>query len=111
MKPHAIPLAFSLFLSVLFATAVARGKPAALKPMLVQPDKVVLQEDFSHSGPLDKAAWSARQHTTWIIEDGVLRGTPSSAAYQASRKDHQGLEPRVSMPACPNEYALEFSIR
>lgn len=84
---------------------------AELKPLLTQPDQVVLKDDFSQSGPFNKKQWGARQGTQWVIEDGVLRGRPSAPEYQAKKKDHQGYEPRISAPVTPAQFAAQFSIR
>ena len=84
---------------------------AELAPKLVQLDQLLLNEDFSQSRPLEKENWKARQHTRWAIQDGVLRGQPSTKAFQASQDHHQGLEPRLSIPSCPQEFAIAFSMR
>lgn len=85
--------------------------PPNLKPLMAVPDKIVLEEDFSKAKPLVKGVWQARQGTRWAIEEGVLRGRPSTPEYQASRKDHKGTEARISLPACPQEYIIRFSAR
>ena len=53
-----------------------------LQPVMVIPEKSVLQETFSKSGPVNKTNWQSRQGTRWSIEQGVLRGRPSSKEYQ-----------------------------
>ena len=85
--------------------------PADLKLLMAVPDESVLQDDFSKSHPLPKAIWQARQGTRWTIEEGVLRGQPSSPEYQAKRKDHFGYEARLSIPATPPEFIAAFSFR
>ena len=45
-----------------------------LQPLMVIPEKSVLQETFSKSGPVNKTNWQSRQGTRWSIEQGVLRG-------------------------------------
>ncbi len=87
------------------------GLGAELKPQLVQLDQLVLEEDFTLPRLLENEHWKPRQHTRWVIENGVLRGQPSTKAFQASQDHHQGLEPRLSIPSCPQEYAIQFSIR
>lgn len=84
---------------------------AELKPLMAQPDEIVLKDDFSKSGPLNKKQWAARQGTQWTIEDGVLRGRPSTPEYQAKKKDHKGFEPRISSPATPAQFIAQFSVR
>jgi hypothetical protein len=93
----------------LFFTAIASA--ADLQLLLAVPDQIVLQDDFSKSRPLDKKAWAKRQGTQWAVEDGVLRGKPSTPEFQASKKDHQGLEPRLSAPITPAQFIAKFSVR
>ena len=92
-------------------TACSAAEWSALQPLMVIPDKVVLQESFSKSGPVKKTSWQNRQGTRWSVEDGVLRGRPSSEEYQASRTHHYGYEPRVSVPVTPPEFLAGFSFR
>jgi len=75
------------------------------------PDQVVLKDDFSTAGPFNKEQWGARQGTQWAVEDGVLRGRPSTPEYQAKRKDHFGYEPRISAPVTPAQFVAAFSVR
>ena len=82
-----------------------------LQPLMVIPEKSVLQETFSKSGPVNKTIWQSRQGTRWSIEQDVLRGRPSSKEYQASRTHHYGYEPRVSVPVTPAEFLAGFSFR
>jgi hypothetical protein len=105
MKNLVIPLA--LITSGIFA---ADSVPA-LKPLMAVPDKIVMQDDFSKAGALNKQEWGARQGTQWAVEDGVLRGKPSTPDYQAKRKDHFGYEPRISAPVTPPQFIAQFSVR
>jgi hypothetical protein len=95
----------------LAVTSFAAAEPATLKPLLAVPDRVVLQEDFSTAKPLEKGKFTARQGTRWTIGDGVLRGIESSPEFQAKKKDHFGYEPRLSIPACPQELIIQFDVR
>ena len=94
-----------------FAACAVAADTSALKPLLAVPDQVVLREDFSAPKPLEKSKFTARQGTRWTIADGVLRGVPSSAEFRAKKKDHFGYEPRLSIPACPQEYIVQFDVR
>ena len=82
-----------------------------LHPILCISDKVVLQEDFSKPGAIDKKTWNARQGTQWKIEDGVLRGRPSTPEFQAAATSHKGLEPRIAAPVTPPQFIAKFSVR
>lgn len=99
--------------ALVVSTAVFAASPkrSTLEPLLAVPDAVVLQEDFAQSKPLAKRMFTARQGTRWSIGDGVLRGIPSSAEFRAKKKDHFGYEPRLSIPACPQEYIIAFDVR
>ncbi|MFA6543421.1 MAG: hypothetical protein WCS99_03290 [Limisphaerales bacterium] len=90
---------------------VATAAETRLQPLLAVPDQIVLKDDFSKPAPLKKEHWGARQGTRWTIEDGVLRGRPSTPEYQAKRKDHKGFEPRISAPITPPQFIAEFSVR
>ena len=105
---HAIALLPSLLITTFSVSIDVAANP---EPKMVQLDQLILEEDFRNSRPLDKNNWKPRQHTQWNIEKGVLRGRPSSAEFQASQNHHQGLEPRLSIPACPDEFAIQFSVR
>ncbi len=96
---------------LILALTLSCASAAELKPLLAQPDQVVLQDDFSKAGAFDKKQWGARQGTQWVIEDGVLRGKPSTSEYQAKRKDHFGYEPRISAPVTPPQFIAQFSVR
>jgi|APTNR8051073442_1049403.scaffolds.fasta_scaffold13409_2 hypothetical protein len=97
------------FLAFLFVASLTQA--ADLQPLMALPDQIVLQDDFSKAGPLDKKAWAKRQGTQWTVEDGVFRGKPSTAEFQASKKDHKGLEPRLSAPITPPQFIAKFSVR
>lgn len=104
---------FVLLFATLGSFAVAADSPALadLQPLLAQPGKIVLQNDFSKSGPVDRETWGPRQGTQWKIEDGVLRGRPSTPASREGKKNHLGLEPRVSAPGTPAQFIARFSVR
>lgn len=92
------------------SSALAADFPT-LKPLLTVPDQTVLREDYATPKPLTKGVYAQRQGTRWTIEDGVLRGRESSPEFQAKKKDHFGYEPRLSIPACPQEFAIQFDVR
>jgi len=94
-----------------WATLASAADPTFLRPLMAVPGKVVLKDDFSKSREIDKAVWAKRQGTRWEIIDGVLRGRPSTAEFQASHKDHKGLEPRLSAPVTPPQFVATFTVR
>ncbi len=104
---HRFPV-LAVFFALSAAPAIAGDE---LKPLLAVPDTLALAKDFSTPERLERDTWQQRQHTRWAVEDGVLRGRPSTLEYQKSTTHHQGFEPRVSCPATPEEFVAKFSIR
>lgn len=104
-------LCLDLLSLLLCGASLPGSEPAALKPLLAVPDKIILQEDYSQPKPLALEIYSKRQGTQWAIEDGVLRGRPSTPEFQAKKQDHQGLEARISIPACPRDFIIQFEVR
>lgn len=101
-----------LVLVLLLSVSPGRLVAADLQPLMCEVDQVVLREDFSRpTATPDKSVWKPRQGTRWAFADGVLRGRPSTAEYQAKRRDHKGLEPRLSISKCPAEFVIAFSLR
>ena len=103
----------TLVLLILFVTGSVQAveSPAELTPLMVVPGDLVLQDDFSKPGPIQKSEWLKRQGTRWVMADGVLRGLPSSEEYQANKSHHRGLEARVSVPKTPAQFVAKFSFR
>ena len=79
--------------------------------LMTQTDAIVLEAPVDSSAKLDKAVWNARQGTRWEVRDGLVYGQPSTPEYQAGKRDHKGLEPRLAMPTLPQDFAAEFYIR
>lgn len=83
-----------------------------LKPVMVVPDKLVYQSDFSNPQEnLKKAGWLKRQATRWQVKDGRLLGIESTKENQQAKSHHRGYEARLSASMCPAEYYCQFSIR
>ena len=105
---------FRIGLIAAFATAIASSSAAdleSLRPLLTVENEIAMQTDFSTPAPLQRNEWIQRQGTRWAIEDGVLRGIPSTKEFQDSKPNHKGYEARVSLPATPHEFVARFSIR
>ena len=102
---------FSIVLTLFLTVQAIADDGHSLKPLMAVADAIVLQNDFEKSTILKKAEWLQRQGTRWAIEDGVLRGRPSSKEYQESKPHHKGYEPRTSVPVTPPEFIAKFSVR
>ena len=103
-------------LLVLLVTTLSPAKTesirTALDPIMTVTGEVALEGDFTKDQPkLDKQIWQSRQHTRWSIEHGVLLGKPSTKEFQASQDHHRGLEPRLSVPPTPQNFAMKISFR
>lgn len=79
--------------------------------LMTLPDKVILSSSTLVDAKLPTAEWGARQGTRWSFATGVVEGRASAPEYQASKKDHKGLEPRLALPTTPQDFAAEFDIR
>jgi hypothetical protein len=99
----------TLFLSCALISIAATAQVP--EPLLAIPDKIVLEADFGKARNLPKNIWQRRQGTRWAVAEGVLRGEQSSPEYQASKKDHFGYEPRLSIPVTPANFIASFRIR
>jgi len=98
-------------ITILLLASLAPVSAADLKPLMAKRGRIVLEDDFSAKGKVDKANWLSRQGTRWEKADGVLRGIQSSPEYQAKKSHHRGLEPRTSVPKTPAEFVIKFSVR
>ncbi len=79
--------------------------------LMTVPDKVVISSSSLTNAELPKSVWAARQGTRWSFASGIVTGQPSTPEYQASRKDHKGTEPRLALPATPQDFAAEFDVQ
>lgn len=110
-KTLRVGILLSILCSLICLQTLPSAEPANLKPLLAVPDKIVLQEDYSQPKSLAPEVYSKRQGTQWAIDEGVLRGSPSPPEFQAKKQDHQGFEPRISIPACPRDFLIQFDVR
>ena len=115
MRP-ALPL---LSLALLTGCATAPATKSGLQPTLLLPDQVVFADDFSSPRELKAVAakspligaWNPNQGTQWKVTAGVLRGEPSTAAFQAAHETHKGVHPRIVLTKTPASYVLRCSFR
>lgn len=82
----------------------------ALKPLMTLPAELVFELP-KESATLAKEIYGVRQSTRWSLSEGILSGAPSTPEFQASRKDHKGLEPRIAFVKTPQDFAASFRIR
>ena len=99
----------SLLVITIFFCCTAQAQSP--EPLLAIPHELVLAEDFDQDVPLLKSTWTRRQGTRWSVRNGILHGEQSSPEYQASKQDHFGYEPRLSIPVTPANFIASFKIR
>ncbi len=118
--PHFIESVPATLLTVAVATSLsflnaANGQSSdslrSLKPVMNIPAERVYASSFDKAAPLDKSNWQSRQGTQWKTKDGLLHGEQSTAEYQAKKKDHKGLEPRIKSLKTPSQFVASFSVR
>lgn len=100
-----------LLLIALAICVACKARAQTPPPVLAIPNQVVLEADFDQAMVLPKSTWLPRQGTRWAVKNGVLHGEQSSADYQAARQHHFGYEPRLSIPATPQNFIASFRIR
>jgi len=102
---------YGLVLTALLTQTSFGQISGGLQPVLAKTGGIVLHDDFNTPHALDKKVWQNGQGTRWEIKDGELQGIPSTPEYQAARKNHKGLSPRIALLAVPQEYAIQFSFK
>jgi len=111
MKSPSLLLSLA-FLSCTFATTL-RGED--YKAELFQTTKLVYADSFD-TGTINAEFWEVRQNTTWVIKDGVLSGSESSAEFQAKKKasddpSHAGLKPVMWLKKVPENFVCTLRVR
>lgn len=105
----------SLLLSLSFLSFTSALRAEEHKPELFQSTKLVYADSFD-SGTINTDFWEVRQNTTWAIKDGVLRGSESSAEFQAKKKasddpSHAGLKPVMWLKKVPENFVCTLRVR
>jgi hypothetical protein len=99
----------------IFAVVATAAHGAGLKPKHLKPGKTVFENDFEKSGALDETRWQVRQGTRWSIENGALKGIPSTPEYQkkkkATGKGHTGNIPRIYLLDPPRDFILSYRFK
>ena len=105
----------SLLLTLSFLSFTSALRAEEYKPELFQSTKLVYADSFD-SGTINTEFWEVRQNTTWAIKDGVLRGSESSAEFQAKKKasddpSHAGLKPVMWLKKVPENFVCTLRMR
>ncbi len=101
-------------IAVLLCFAIVHGEEGKPKSNLFEKTKLVYEDDFD--GELNLDFWEVRQATTWKIEDGILKGSESSKAFQAKKiaandKGHAGFKPVIWLKQVPENFVCEMRVR
>jgi hypothetical protein len=105
----------SLLLTLSFLSFTSALRAEEYKPELFQITKLVYADSFD-SGTINTEFWEVRQNTTWLIKDGVLSGSESSAEFQAKKKasddpSHAGLKPVMWLKKVPENFVCTLRVR
>ena len=103
----------ALFAAFSFLPALRADDPKP-ESALFEKTKLVYEDDFD--GELNLDFWEVRQATTWKIEDGILKGSESSKAFQAKKiaqgdKGHEGFKPVIWLKQVPENFVCEMRVR
>lgn len=85
------------------------------KPELFQSLKLVYEDEFNQE-TLDTNHWQIRQGTTWVVQKGVLVGSPSPKEFQEKMvakgdKAHAGYKPVIWLEKVPENLVVQFRVR
>lgn len=78
-----------------------------LEPLISMKGELLFEDLFENSEP--KPEWRALHGTRWSVEDGSYLGIPSTKEFQASRDNHTGATPSMTLRAGARECILEMS--
>lgn len=98
----------------LFASMAVQAGDAEYKPELFRKTRLVYSDDFN--GKLDRKYWEVRQSSTWVVEDGLLKGSQSSKEFQAKKiaqgdKAHAGFKPVIWLKELPENFVCTMRMR
>ncbi len=89
--------------------ATFTAKLFSLEP-LISSKGTLLFEDTFDSGEA-KPEWKALHGTRWKVEGGAYKGIPSTKEFQASRDNHTGATPSMTLHVPARECILEMSVK
>ncbi len=103
------------FLCLCLISAASSLSADDYRPELFQTWKLVYQDDFGE-GTLNTNHWQIRQGTTWVVQDGILVGSPSPKEFQekkvaAGDKAHAGYKPVIWLEKVPENLVVHFRVR
>ncbi|MDA0346836.1 MAG: VCBS repeat-containing protein [Verrucomicrobia bacterium] len=81
----------------------------ALEPIDSQKGSLLFEDDFN-SGSV-KPEWQALHGTRWSVEEGAFVGIPSTPEFQASRDNHTGATPSMTVQVAARDCILEMSFK
>lgn len=106
-----IPLACLL---IGFISRSPAAESAEYQPELFKSIRLVYEDSFD--GDLNPEFWEVRQSSTWVVEDGVMKGSESSRAFQKKMLDkgdkaHAGLKPVIWLKQVPENFVCKMRMR
>lgn len=106
-------LSIHFLIAVLASTSFLSAEDK--KSKLFESVELVYEDDFSE-GKFNTDYWQKRQGTTWIVEDGRLKGSQSPKAFQDKMiakgdKGHAGFKPVIWLEKVPENLVAQFRVR
>ncbi len=103
---------FFLLLALVLCSPLTAAEPAS---ELFTSLKLVYEDDFA-AGTINTERWQVRQGTTWVVQDGVLTGSPSPKEVQekaiaANDPAHGGFKPVIWLEKVPEKLVAVFRLR
>jgi hypothetical protein len=116
MIPHLRTFTLLLVLPCLALSPRLRAEAPEYPTELFQSTKLVYEDTFDGSAPLNTEFWEIRQSSTWAIKDGVLTGGPSSKEFQEKMiakgdKAHAGFKPVIWLRKIPENFVCAMRVR
>ena len=95
-----------------YAQSEPQNKPGELKPITSKKGELFFEENFDEISQTGKK-WIIRQNTRWTVENGILKGLPSTKEYQkklieSGKNNHLGLKPKIVLANKIKKYIISF---
>lgn len=91
-----------LIINTMFSSALC------LEPLISTKGELLFEDRFE--GDEAKPEWRSLHGTRWSIDKGSYQGIPSTKAFQASRDNHTGSTPSMTLHVPARECILEMSV-
>jgi hypothetical protein len=98
-----------IFLLLALSSLLFAYSSSALEPINSQKGSLLFEDNFN-SGKA-KPEWKSLHGTRWSVVKGVYQGIPSTEEYQASRDNHTGATPSMTLHVPARDCILQLSFK